>query len=330
MSFHANNFKYDNVILLCPSAITGGPEAIHQLSFIINDLGGKSTIAYFGDQSHCELNNDYISCSNPPSLIIENYAKYKPIFLKSEKITESTLVIFPEVLCEIAKNVNFPSKAIWWLSVDNAFIFNPGLEEDIKKKNFFKKNTAINFFQSEYARDFLVSNGAEKIAPLFDYVDRLYLKNVSIKKRTAISIYPKKGRDFATNFIAQNKDLNIKLIEGMKINEVISVLEESIINIDFGHHPGKDRGPRESSASNVIVFLNNEGAAKNAIDYPIDDYFKFSIDDIDTGLLANKVRSALKNPNKYLSQQAFFKDKISLEQQEFKNQVETFFFEKSK
>jgi hypothetical protein len=41
-------FKPDFVLLLCPAAMSGGPEAIHQLAQIINELGVRAEILYGG------------------------------------------------------------------------------------------------------------------------------------------------------------------------------------------------------------------------------------------------------------------------------------------
>ena len=39
---------YDDVVIVCPEGDTGGTEALHQLGFGINELGGRLTLLMSG------------------------------------------------------------------------------------------------------------------------------------------------------------------------------------------------------------------------------------------------------------------------------------------
>lgn len=320
--------RYENVIIFSSSIITGGTEALHQLAFTINNLGGNAKIAYFDGGANCNIVDNILTCSNPPITSLVAYEKYHPVIFDKLDITNQTLLIFPEIVIPFVMGNNFSKVAIWWLSIDNAFIFNSNLKYDSYKKKLFGKEGLINFYQSEYAKLFLIENNAQIVIPLFDYINPTFTEQrpTTADSKKFISIFPKKGKEIADIFLSNAKDINFKLIQDMSADEVALTLKESIIYIDFGHHPGKDRVPRESIASDAIVFVNKQGAASNYSDYPLDDYFKFSLDDIQSGLLLEKIYSALKNPSAYLSRQTYFKQKVALEKSEFEHQVKSFFY----
>jgi len=320
--------RYETVVIFSPAAITGGTEALHQLAFTINNLGGDAKIAYFDGGSNCNIVDNVITCDNPPRTSLVAYEKYEPAIFDKLNITNQTLLIFPEIMTPFANSCNFPTVAIWWLSVDNAIIWNSNLKYDSYKQKLFDKEGLINFYQSEYAKLFLIESNAKIVIPLFDYINPTFIGHhpTPADSKKFISIFPKKGKEIADIFLSSANDLNFKLIQDMSADEVALALQESIIYIDFGNHPGKDRVPRESIASDAIIFVNKQGAASNYSDYPLDDYFKFSLDDIQSGLLLEKIYSALKNPSEYLARQAYFKQKIALEQSEFEHQVKSFFY----
>lgn len=62
----------------------------------------------------------------------------------------------------------------------------------------------------------------------------------------------------------------------MTTQQIIKILDESMVYIDFGNHPGKDRIPREAALRNCIVMTNKSGSAANDIDIPIPAEYKFS------------------------------------------------------
>jgi hypothetical protein len=321
--------RYENVVIFSSSVVTGGTEALHQLAFSINNLGGNAKIAYFDGEAICNIvNNKTIICSNHPKISLVAYEKYKPAIFDKLDVTNQTLLICPEILTSFVIGCNLPAVAIWWLSVDNAVIHNPNLKYDSYKQKLFDKEGLINFYQSEYAKLFLIENNAEIVIPLFDYLNPAFVEHNSRPADTKkfISIFPKKGKELADIFLSKANELNFKLIQNMSPDEVALALKESIIYIDFGHHPGKDRVPRESISSDAIIFVNKQGAASNYSDYPLEDYFKFSLDDIQSGFLLEKIHVALKNPSEYLSRQTYFKQKVALEKLEFEHQVKSFFF----
>ena len=108
---------------------------------------------------------------------------------------------------------------------------------------------------------------------------------------------------------------------------VHDALLQSQIFIDFGHHPGKDRVPREAALSGNIVFLHERGAAAFYLDHPLDRFFLFTSADISNGSLYNRVKEALADPDAHFAAQSIYHSRIFIEREEFLNQVKMNFFE---
>ena len=68
-------------------------------------------------------------------------------------------------------------------------------------------------------------------------------------------------------------------LENMNPQQLCDALDKSMIYIDFGNHPGKDRIPREACCRNCIVMTSKLGSANNSYDVPIPDEYKFDTTD---------------------------------------------------
>ena len=61
----------------------------------------------------------------------------------------------------------------------------------------------------------------------------------------------------------------------MTTEEVKQLLAKSKVYIDFGHHPGKDRFPREAAIMGCCIITGQRGAAGNGRDIEIPSKYKF-------------------------------------------------------
>ena len=304
---------------------------MHQLCNAINKAGGDALLAYYDGSSKLEI-SDTVIASNPvlPASFIARYSGYDAPHSNIINLTGNTLLIFPETLAIFAFSVKGPRRAIWWLSVDNACNLEPLFSYKTFCDGYFNDETLIHFYQSDYARGFLMDNGAKKIYPLFDYINRSFLRyEPNPARQSCLSFFPSKGFSLANSFFESAKDLPSIPIQNMTVEEVSHALRHTAVYLDFGHHPGKDRVPREAAASGNIVFIHSKGAGCHFLDYPLDQFFIFTPIDIQTGALAEKVRSCLANPKNFFAQQWFYRRRIELELDEFLLQVKSLFFSKT-
>ena len=301
---------------------------MHQLCDAINRAGGNALLAYYDGSSKIEI-SDTVIYSNPilPASFIARYSGYNAPHAQVINLTANTLLIFPETLAIFAFGVKGPRRAIWWLSVDNACNVEPLFAYKQFCDGYFNDEALVHFYQSDYARGFLMSNGAKKIYPLFDYINHRFLRSeANPARQPCLSFFPTKGMSLANSFFESAKDLPSIPIQNMSADEVSTALRHTSVYIDFGHHPGKDRVPREAAASGNVVFIHAKGAGCHFLDYPLDQFFVFTLLDIRTGELAEKVRNCLANPRKFFAQQRFYRQRILHELDEFTLQVKTLFF----
>jgi len=319
---------YQKVVILCPAVVTGGPEAMHQLCDAINKVGGSAILVYYSGSSMIDLSDTMIT-SRPDlsEAFLDAYRNYHAPHEDMVVLSPDTLVIFPETLALHAFRFRGAQRAVWWLSVDNGLDLEPLFSYKEFCDGYFNDETLIHFYQSDYARNFLMEKGAKKIYPLFDYINRGFLHRSPLPlKQPLVSFFPTKGRALANLFFEHEKNLPSVAIENMSPQQVSDTLRQTSVYIDFGHHPGKDRVPREAAASGNIIFIHSKGAGRHFLDHPLDPFFVFTLVDIKTGELAQKVSACLANHLHFFNQQWLYRRRIENELEEYALQVKTIFF----
>lgn len=293
------------VYVLCPANNkTGGTELLHQLVFQLNKIGKEAYITYY-------FEGDYDKSDPTPTEFCTYIRQYK--LLRDIIDSEKNLLILPEVCVGKGKKFKKIKKSIWWLSVDN-YEQMRGRSNRLKKygaKSFFKHIILNDFFsdkdlhqikyhlcQSAFAESYLFDHGInkEKIVRLSDYINDLYLKTNSSKRRDNIVLYnPKKGFDFTRKIIQNAPNLQFTPIVNMSNLQINNLMCRSKVYIDFGNHPGKDRLPREAAMSGCCIITNRRGAAKFYNDVSIDDRYKFEDTDSNIKQIVSTIKLCLDN-----------------------------------
>ena len=298
-----NVYKNTKIYIIAPAKIaTGGPELLHQLAYNLRTHLNIDTYIYYIPTKY----------KNP---VHENYIEYSIPYTKNIIDKEENILISPEIkLCiDLLDKFKKIRKAIWWLSVDNYkithavyskkhllikniinrafhFVTNKNIfdiqEEVLKNKNDFWQekslenlNVNVHLCQSRYAIDFLIKNGinTKKIYYLSDYLNQNFLKtqtNIS-KKEDIVAYNPQKGYLFTKKLIKKAPEINFIPLINMSRTDIIKTLQRSKVYIDFGHHPGKDRLPREAAILGCCVITGKRGAASYSDDIPIPERYKF-------------------------------------------------------
>ena len=325
---------FDEVAVICPDAVTGGPEAIHQLAHAINAMGGRCGVAYFGGKSTVALVDNAqgcsITCACEPDLPAATaFRQYRPHIISEMPLNGRTLLILPEVIADTARQPRLGRHAVWWLSVDDAIFFNPRLGEQSYRDEYFSDELVIYFYQSDYARDFLVRNGARQVYPLFDYTDDIFLQppaNAAARQKR-IAYFPRKGAELAAELMAAAPEQTFMPIENMTREQVRETLAGNPVYIDFGHHPGKVGRPgKPPRPARLCCCTTNWGrfafcrpSAGAAV--PVQP------GDIRDGGLAARLRDILADHPAHAARQRSYRRKIRLEKQESHLQVQSFFFD---
>ena len=330
---------FEDVLLFCPEVKTGGPEAMHQLAHQIVRHGGNAHMVYYAPFSRAELDGDILRCHAEASPMLDHFAQYRPRVLREARLGPDTMVIMPEPLSKLAsvRDARY-QRGLWWLSLDNAIPQNPGLLDAEYRQEFFSDGGLTHFYQSDYTRTFLQSGAAGCYHALSDYTDLAFIHHSQIasanrpasERANRICFFPNKGADLAVRFI-EGRDTLRQPVEFMPIKDltktqVRDTLFGARIYIDFGHHPGKDRVPREAAIAGAVVLLHAAGAARHYLDHPLPAAYRFTDADLVSGALHRKIDTILDQIDTHFAAQRLYRDTILHEYERFDLEVRSFFF----
>lgn len=272
---------YRTVLIACPgNAMTAGPEAIHQLASDLIRLGHNAAVVYFPFSREFQTPEPYKKYSVP-------IVKYRDV--------EGELIIFPEIVTTYALKVRHAEAGIWWMSVNNYTCVRYGyvwrdklrylknLAKGLRPLGGIKAlNKLKHFAQSYYALDFLKSNGitGQLLSdPIPLYTSNKYLKSLQHQYanavRSNIILYnPHKGKKVVQSLVAHFPQWQFFPLAGFNREELAQQFLKSKLYIDFGHHPGKDRLPREAAIHGCCVITSLYGSAANSLDINIPSTYK--------------------------------------------------------
>lgn len=324
--------------VIAPANVTtGGPELLHQLVYELNQMDLDAVIAY-----------DRRSKNNMEPSIPQQYKRYVSEFITADSIpdTKDSYVVIPETRPFYVKQFKNATTIFWWLSVDFFKIQcdpkykfeNQGIPQAIKalmlqtKKRAFAsiKKAPIHLYQSEYARQYAISHG---IAPsalikLSDYVNDDYRTGIdylSFSNRKQNVLYnPKKGRRYTEQLIKLAPNLHWIPLQGYTNQQLVSLMKESMLYIDFGFHPGKDRLPREAAACGTCVITGKQGAAAFENDYPIPEWASINQADVSPIEVVQTIKHVLNNYEQLIEEFSPYRSMIKGEKEVFKADLQTF------
>jgi hypothetical protein len=322
--------QYQTILIACPgNAMTAGPEAIHQLASDLIRLGHNAAVVYFPFSEEFQTP--------------EPYKKYKLPIARYRDI-EGELIIFPEIVTTYALKVQHAQAGIWWMSVNNYTCVRYGnaFRDKLRYlKNMIKGLRPLgglrslshlkHFAQSYYALDFLRSNGISgqllsDPIPVYTsqaYLDKLPLSLSTASRKNTILYNPHKGKKVLQSLMAHFPDWHFFPLVGFNREELAAQFLKSKLYIDFGHHPGKDRLPREAAIHGCCVITGLYGSAGNALDVNIPPAYKidsrlpdfFSLFEIQVNLIFNHFE-------KCSLEFVDYRNTIAQEQIEFDRQIE--------
>ena len=324
--------KNSIVYIFAPSDIeTGGIECSYSLAKVYKDLGINTKMVLIHPSIHCQHQFNWKEIiSDPKHLeaiqIPQAYSKYitKEDVVNVVEDKPENLLIIPEIWPDALDAYVNIQKAIWWLSVDN------GLGTD--QKNFHLKLTdpkylnIHHFYQSHYAYWFLLNHGAQYVYPIFDYINRDYIdKNLSFKNRKNVVLYnPKKGIEITQKLIEENPDIKFIPLQGMNREQLKKLMSESKVYIDFGHHPGKDKFPREAASCGCLIITSFKGSAQFFNDVTIDPKYKF--DNTIEGV-SELIKDIFNNFEDHFNNFGLYRKMINDEQEILYRQVKNTYYE---
>ena len=223
------------------------------------------------------------------------------VTLPSESVSGGVdVVIAPEVALKDLCALRGPIRVLWWLSVDNAYwrLRRDQLYDQLGPRLLDLVDAAarhrlhallrdpgqrdiLHAAQSEYAR--LHIRRVLDLEPLMltDFLTDLatLAAPAGLEMRARCVAYnPAKGLP-ATQRVIRALDglVTFQPVEALTHAETVELLKGSLIYLDLGGHPGRDRLPREAAVAGCVVLVGKRGSAANGIDIPIPDEYKLPV-----------------------------------------------------
>lgn len=328
------------VYVMYPRGVkTGGPEALHQLVRSLRDMGVE---AFLSPSPRTRQNPDV------PDFDIYDCPKALDI-----PDAPGVRVVAPEVLMGELERFRHAQTMIWWLSIDDSSLYfgeklrerdasvraagrvvGRRIKRDRKSKGVYRRlvRRSHNLTQSHYAWAHLVIR--EQVAPsmLSDFtLPGATTRHTGLppsERGRTVAFNPKKGADLLTEVQSRLPDVAWRPIENLSSQQVGILLRESAIYLDLGHHPGKDRIPREAALAGAIVIVGRRGSAFFHADVPVDDRCKVTLGSGYADRTAVAIEAALGSPEEFVAAQDDYAAAILRERSVFDQEVRDIFVER--
>lgn len=332
-------FPDTKIYIFCPYGLTtGGPEALHQLRYYMEQMGYDAYLVY-----------DFTGKTDFPA----RYAEYAPRVLPclQTEDAERNILIVPEVNLGIAGEYRHIRKCVWFLSwgyfrQQQRRAFSHACKNAAKRiLNAFSRGERryhpVSFpakigrdilccCGSVYAREHVLSDlGAERaellVEPIsLDFLSAGVAPNLTSEGRSDTVLYNPAKPSAVMQALLARGDISFCPLKGYTPQELIALYRRSKLYIDFGWFGGPERIPKESVYNGTCLLVGRRNAAENAFDVAIPEQFKVA-DYENAELIAQKIRDILQNYDKYIGMFAAYRAQIGGLEANFRKQIAEIF-----
>jgi len=333
------------VFIYFPAGVrSGGPDALHQLCEALMAHGVEAWLVPL----RWPAGRDDVS----------EYERYGCRIALEVPDAPDVAVVFPDVAASYLATVQRARPVVWWLSIDFSETYGPEMArrsgevswggrlvhayrvvvpwhaERRTKSLVALLGRASHCAQSEYARRFLGEREGLPVSLLSDYVHLdaqfHYPEEGDGPAREPLSVAynPAKGARYLSHLRERAPDLVWRPVTGLDRDGVGRLLSTSQVYVDLGHHPGKDRIPREAALAGCVVVVGGRGSAALPEDVPVVDALRVPLtDDVSKTVLQTEqvLRRVLAEPDVWRAGQRGYRDWIRGEEQRFRDEVEQVF-----
>lgn len=318
------------IIIFCPPRkVTGGPEALHQLSNKLYELNFDNVFMRYIPKRR-----------NAKSV---NYNIYKTKEITIVEDHPDNILIIPESMTFLVKKYPKSQKIIWWLSVDFYRIL---MDYRIKKQSFltklFYKQTdkeyhfelfpnVYHWAQSYRSSVYLKNNNIpqDQIDFVCDYINPIFLskndnKSKDLENKTVL-YNPKKGKNEISELIKNSPELTWIPIQNMNASQIKELMSRSLLYVDFGENPGRDKMLRESVSQDCCIVSGKNGSSAYYEDLMIHEQYKFSFSNENIPVIISKIKEILYNYNLHISNFLTYKSMVLNEESTFAEKLKEIF-----
>ncbi|WP_378104767.1 hypothetical protein [Chryseobacterium sp. sg2396] len=318
------------IIIFCPPRkVTGGPEALHQLSNKLYELNYENVYMHYVPQrSHAKA---------------KNYDVYKTLEISSFEDNEENILIIPESMTYLVKKYPKSQKIIWWLSVDFYKIL---MDYRIRKQSFFTKlfyqqkdkeyhfeplPNVFQWAQSFRSGIYLKNHGIpeNQIDYVCDYINPIFTESsqpVSKDLNDKTILYnPKKGKKEIAALIQASPELEWIPIQDMNAAQIKDIMSKSLLYVDFGENPGRDKMLRESVSQDCCIISGRNGSSAYYEDLMIPEGYKFDFREDRIPEIISKIKSVLKDYPNHISHFKVYREMVLGEEALFEKKLKEIF-----
>lgn len=321
---------YSKIIIFCPpKKVTGGPEALHQLADRLDKIGVENVFMHY--------------IPKRKNAKAKNYAVYKTKEIDSVDDHPDTILIIPESMTFLIKKYPLSQKVIWWLSVDFYKIL---MDYRIRKQSILTKlfyrqqdkeyhfETLPNVFQwaqSYRSGIYLKKHGIpdNQIDYVCDYINPSFTRDKNVIKKDLsdrkVLYNPKKGKDQISLLIKNSPELKWVPIQNMDAQQIKVLMSKSLLYVDFGENPGRDKMLRESVSQDCCIISGKNGSSAYYEDLMIPDDYKFDFSESKVSAIISKIKEVLENYPDHIPHFVKYKNIVLNEENVFENKLKEIF-----
>ena len=214
---------------------------------------------------------------------------------------KTNIIISPEINTILSRQYGNGLNVINWLSIDNYYQKkweSPYRDFYMRYRTLYRSRLPIkslrqyfHLTQSYYATNYL-KNHSIKAHYIGDYLNNEFFNQSKLfqqEKKNIISYNPKKGTSFTIQIQKNCPDFKMNPLQNLTRDELIHELGASKVYLDFGHHPGRDRIPREAAIMGCCIITGIRGSAGNQYDIKINGDYKFEMKKNNINDICNKI-----------------------------------------
>ncbi|MGI9652774.1 hypothetical protein [Chryseobacterium sp. RLHN22] len=318
------------IIIFCPpKKVTGGPEALHQLSNKLYELGFDNVFMHYVPKK-----------ANAKAI---NYNIYKTQEIHNIEDHPDNILIIPESMTFLIKKYPQSQKIIWWLSVDfykilmdyrvrkQSFITKLFYNQNDKEYHFEALPNVYQWAQSYRSSVYLKDHGIpeSQIDFVCDYINPIFLENKEpIQKdlnNKTILYNPKKGKKEISALIKASPDLQWIPIQNMNALQIKELMSQSLLYVDFGENPGRDKMLRESVSQDCCIISGKNGSSAFYEDLMIPEEYKFEFNESKIPVIVEKIKEVLNNYPQHIPQFRVYKEMVLNEEMTFEKKLQEIF-----
>jgi len=275
---------------------SGGPEALHQLRYYMEQQGIDAWMVY-------------LDTSTENASVPDRYRQYFPekmkyIGEKDYRDSKQNLIIMPEAVSFRLLRYPRSRKAIWYLGVwahDGApLYYNPAecktalerllgkikikaqnMLNRLKSQYLYRVKKVKNYCGSKYAVEYLTNTLKQKAQYLVEPISMDFLKAGFVSECSAdarenwVLYNTGKPSELMKELLTRNR-FNYKPLRGYTPAELIELYRKSKLYVDFGGFPGPERIPKETVYNGCNIIVGKTNAAINDFDVAIPEEYKLS------------------------------------------------------